>query len=178
MQKRIEKINQYFNDFKVCDGLVFISVDFPKKWQIPSNELLEEMFKTKYVNKNDGTGYYFFSPIENGIYNVFDTVDFTIEFNLNLEEKTKLLQEKTEELKKLFVELPIETLKTIEFKYSEKKPKNVRKNNKKKINDSEEILKTEITDNTDYSTTTVTADNNNENNSLLDFAQDLVNNEQ
>ena len=40
MQKRIEKINQYFNDFKVCDGLVYISVDFPKKWQIPSNELL------------------------------------------------------------------------------------------------------------------------------------------
>ena len=178
MQKRIEKINQYFNDFKVCDGLVFISVDFPKKWQIPSSELLEEMFKTKYVNKNDGTGYYFFSSIENGIYNVFDTVDFTIEFNLNLEEKTKLLQEKTEELKKLFVELPIETLKTIEFKYSEKKPKNIRKNNKKKSDDSEEILKTEITDNTDYSTTTVIADKNNDNNSLLDFAQDLINNEQ
>ena len=97
---------------------------------------------------------------------------------MSLEEKTKLLQEKTEELKKLFAELPIETLKTIEFKYSEKKPKNARKNNKKKNNDSEEILKTEISDNTDYSTTTVTADENNENNSLLDFAQDLVNNEQ
>ena len=37
------------------------------------------------------------------------------------------------------------------------------------------MLKTEITDNTDYSTTTVTAD---ENNSLLDFAQDLINNGQ
>lgn len=173
MQKRIEKINQYFNDFKVCDGLVFISVDFPKKWQIPSNELLEEMFKTKYVNKNDGTGYYFFSPIENGIYNVFDTVDFTIEFNLNLEEKTKLLQEKTEELKKLFVELPIETLKTIEFKYSEKKPKNTKKKNK--IENIE--IKSEVTGTTD-NTTIVTNGVNNENNSLLDFAQDLVNNEQ
>lgn len=178
MQKRIEKINQYFNDFKVCDGLVFISVDFSKKWQVPSNELLDEMFKVKYVNKNDGTGYYFFSPIENGMYNVFDAVDFTIEFNLNLEAKTMLLQEKIEELKKLFTELPIEILKTLEFKYSEKKPKNTRKNNKKKNINSEEILKTEITDNTDCSTTTVTADENNENNSLLDFAQDLINNEQ
>jgi hypothetical protein len=96
---------------------------------------------------------------------------------LSLEEKTKLLQEKTEELKKLFTELPIETLKTIEFKYSEKKPKNTRKNNKKKSSDSEEILKTEIADNPEYPTT-VTVDENNENNSLLDFAQDLVNNEQ
>ena len=177
MQKRIEKINNYFKDFKVSDGFVFISVTFPKKWQIPSNELLEEMFKVKCVNKNDGSGYYFFSQIENGMYNVFDSVDFTIDFNLSLEEKSNLLQEKIEELKSLFVELPIEVLRTIEFKYSTNQPKKNKRNAKKK-NDIKNIeIKSEVTGTTDE-TTTVTEEKNNENNSLLDFAQDLVNNEQ
>jgi hypothetical protein len=177
MQKRIEKINQYFNDFKVCDGLVFISVDFPKKWQIPSNELLEEMFKVKCVNKNDGSGHYFFSQIENGMYNVFDSVDFTIDFNLSLEEKSNLLQEKIEQLKSLFVELPIEVLRTIEFKYAVNQSKKSRKNTKKKDKIENIEIKSEVTGTTD-NTTIVTNGINNENNSLLDFAQDLVNNEQ
>lgn len=177
MQKRIEKINNYFNDFKVSDGLVFISVTFPKKWQIPSNELLEEMFKVKCVNKNDGSGHYFFSQIENGMYNVFDSVDFTIDFNLSLEEKSNLLQEKIEELKSLFVELPIEALRTIEYKYSTNQTKKNKRNAKKK-NDIKNIeIKSEVTGTTDE-TTIVTGEKNNENNSLLDFAQDLVNNEQ
>ena len=173
MQKRIEKINNYFNDFKVSDGFVFISVTFPKKWQIPSNELLEEMFKVKCVNKNDGSGHYFFSQIENGMYNVFDSVDFTIDFNLSLEEKSNLLQEKIEQLKSLFVELPIEVLRTIEFKYSVNQPKKTRKNTKKKNVGENEDLKTEVTGTTD-DTTTDTNEVNNENNSLLDFAQGLI----
>jgi hypothetical protein len=171
MQKRIEKINSYFTDFKISDGLAFITVNFSKKWQIPSNELLDEMFNVKCVNKNDGSGYYYFSPIENGLYNVFDAVDFTIEFNMNLEEKTNLLQEKINELKNLFVSLPIETLRTIKFKYNEKQTK---KNKKNKSND--EIVN-QVVDNTDYSETTVNnvVENINENNSLLEFAQELIN---
>lgn len=174
MQKRIEKINNYFNDFKVSDGFVFISVTFPKKWQIPSNELLDEMFKVKCVNKNDGSGHYFFTHIDNGMYNVFDSVDFTIDFNLSIEEKTNLLQEKIEQLKSLFVDLPIEVLRTIEFKYSVNQPKKSRKNTKKKDKIENIEIKTEVTGTTDE-TIIVTNEINNENNSLLEFAQDLVN---
>ena len=155
MQKRIEKINTYFTDFKVSEGLVYISVNFPKKWQVPSNELLDDMFKVKCVNKNDGTGYYFFSSIENGMYNVFDAVDFTIEFNVNLEEKTNLLQEKINELKSLFMTLPIETLRTIKFKYNEKQTKKSKKN---KSNEEQVSL---VNDNTDNSETTINNSNNN-----------------
>lgn len=169
MQKRIEKISQYFTDFKVSEGLVYITVKFNKKWQVPSNELLDEMFKVNYVKKNDGTGYYFFSAIENGMYNVFDAVDFTIEFNLNLEEKTNLLQEKINELKELFMVLPIETLRTIKFKYTEKRTKK---------NKTTEEPNKQVVDNTNFSNTgvTVTIEEKieNENNSLLEFAQELI----
>ena len=178
MEERINKIKKYFKSFEIVDGIAYTLVSFPKKWQVPSNEILMETFNVKTVLSEKGNGFYFCCEISNGIYPLFDAVDFTIDFNLNIEEKSELLIEKVNELKTIFAEKPIEVLRTIQFKYSEKKPKNIRKNNKKKNNDSEDILKSEITDNTDYSATTVTADKNNENNSLLDFAQDLVNNEQ
>ena len=172
MQDRIKKIEKYFRGFEISNDIVYIILDFPKKWQIPSAELLDEMFKVKAVNANNNDFLYFCSEINDGIYLVFDAAEFTINFNLTLEEKSQLLIQKVNELKELFAEKPIEVLKTIEFKYKEK-------NNKKNKIAKKEELETQVTSsNTDNTTTynnaeeTNVEETENTNNNLVDFIQE------
>ncbi len=170
MKERIEKIKQYFRGFEISDGIAFISVVFPKKWQIPNPEILKEMFNVKTVASEEKNGTYFFTEIDNGVLTVFDAVDFTVEFNVNIEKKSQLLMEKVEELKNIFAEKPIEVLRTIQFKYIEKQPRKNKKNKEKEI-------VSEIKDETNYETVSVSNEINNdtvEDDSLLDYAKELT----
>ena len=82
---------------------------------------------------------------------LFNIIDATIEYNLDLQKKLILFKEKTEELQEIFSNEDYETLKTIEFKITKKeaKKKIVRKPRKKtqekpKRNTTNKKSKTEI----------------------------------
>ena len=64
---------------------------------------------------------------------LFNLIDATIEYNLDLQKKLILFKEKTEELQEIFSNEDYETLKTIEFKITKKeaKKKTVKKTKKK-----------------------------------------------
>lgn len=182
MQDRILKIKEYFLGLEICDDIVFGKVDYPGKWIIPSEEVLNDMFKVKVVENNKGVGVFYCCELNNGVTPIFDAIDFTIDFNKTLEEKSKLLLEKVNELKTLFAEKPIEVLRTIEFKYNEKKSR-PKKNKKEEIDSTNDVvLETQVEDNNDYSnievknnTASTEAETVTETDSLMEYAIEYAN---
>lgn len=178
MQDRITKIKDYFRGLEICDGIVIVKIDYPGKWVIPSAQLLDELFKVKVVENKKEVGYFYCCEMINGVTPVFDAVDFTIDFNRNLEEKSELLKEKVNELKTLFAEKPIEVLRTIEFKYYEKKAKSKKSKKTEELmpNEEKDEYTQEVTDNTDYDTATISNSTPIDRDNLIDYAINLVNN--
>lgn len=155
MQKRIENVKEYFVAFNIAENTAYAQLRFPSKWDVPSNEILEENFNTRSAIESDGS-VYFFSDMSNGIMNVFDAVDFTIEYNKDLEEKSELFREKIEELKQIFATKTLEELRnltisvkevtTLPWKKSEKGDKKERKRGKDKpqIKEDEKVVNNEV----------------------------------
>lgn len=157
MQKRIENVKEYFVAFNIAENTAYAQLRFPSKWDVPSNEILEENFNTRSAIEGDGS-VYFFSDMSNGIMNVFDAVDFTIEYNKDLEEKSELFREKIEELKQIFATKTLEELRnltisvkevtTLPWKKSEKGDKKERKRGKDKpqIKEEEKVVNNEVSE--------------------------------
>ena len=125
IQKRIEKIKDYFYDMKMSmeDNIVYVQTKFPPNWTI--SELLEENFKVRGVDSKKGTQI-FFTELDNGFERVFDAIDYTVNLNLSALERLELFKQKVEELKTLFDSEDIDKLKRLEFtfkKVNNKKPK-------------------------------------------------------
>lgn len=120
VKERIEKISQYFVSMNVAEGIIYALTKFPNKWRIP-NEIPIDPYLTKTVYDKESGGYYFFIELESGFTPLFDAIDYTILINKEIEEKTNLLREKVDELKKLFSNESIEKLRTLEFVFSKQK---------------------------------------------------------
>jgi hypothetical protein len=69
------------------------------------------------VKDNNSNGHYFFTSLTNGADCVFDAIDDIIKFNQSIEEKTRLLKTKAQELKELFETEDIEKLRTLTFTF-------------------------------------------------------------
>lgn len=193
MQDRIIKINEYFVAFNIAEGISYIKVRFPNKWEIPNGEVLLENFNVKIATETNGE-IYFFSELINGTDVVFDAVDFVVDFNKDLEAKTLLFSEKINELKELFSTRTLSELQQLEIiikspipftikeettKDDKSKNKKGRRNNKKKevenneipssidtstIENNEEVVEPKLENGDDYKKGV----------SLLDYAQNLV----
>jgi hypothetical protein len=126
MQKRIEKIKDYFYDMKMSmeDKIVYVQTRFPSNWTI--SELLEDNFKVKGVDTKKGTQI-FFTELNNGFDKIFDAIDYTIDMNLSALERLDLFRKKVEELKELFDCEDIEKLKRLEFTFKKPDKKRTKK---------------------------------------------------
>lgn len=126
LQKNILNLGDYFKEMNIVENVIYILVAFPNKWLISNT--IKDNFNVnvtikKDYNKDNKFGYYFFTDFNDNADNLFDAINYTINFNLQAEEKIKLLLSKIEELKKIFDEEDINTLKTLQFKYKKKKNK-------------------------------------------------------
>lgn len=127
INNRIKKIGNFFQKMNIAEGIIFVSVVFPKEWQM--NSSVVEKFGVKIMNTEDGKGYYFATQIENGFTPVFDAIDKVIEFNEVAGIKKALFLEKIKELQNIFEEESLDVLQTIEFKYKKKKVSNKKDKN-------------------------------------------------
>lgn len=124
IKDRIEKLGSYFNSMNVAaeNGIIYVLVQFPKGWGC--SEVTEHNFNVKAVRDNENVGcFYFFANLEVGFDKVFDAIEYNIKFNEEAQAKVNLLREKIEELKNIFENEDINTLKTLEFKIKKKAPK-------------------------------------------------------
>ena len=127
IKERIEKLGSYFVSMNLSaeNGIIYVLVNFPKSWGC--SEVTEYNFNVKSV-KDDAPGYvYFFADMEVGFDKIFDAIEYNITFNQDAEAKVNLLKEKIEELKDIFENEDIDTLKTLEFKLKKKKNTKIKK---------------------------------------------------
>lgn len=130
---RIDKIRPYFISFNVVaeESAAYAVVRFPKGWKIPDVNALKANFKIELAPTSTG-GYLFASEISNGTEGIFDAIDYVVDFNKKVEERSGLLEAKIKELAALFASETLEKLKTLKFTFEPPKKggkKNVQKKN-------------------------------------------------
>ena len=127
INQRIKKISKYFIGMKVDklndDSYIYVNVKFPSKWSVNKQEILDNFGVT--VGMDNGGIYYFVADISDGFDVIFDAIDNIIEKMSIIEERNALFKQKIENLRELFEnnDIPIESLRTLEFKYKQPKKK-------------------------------------------------------
>ena len=117
VNERIRNVGKYFAVFNVHDGAVCVGVRFPEKWTLFDAQTICEEFNIQIKTKDNTT--FFLCDINDGFDPVFDAVDFIIEQNKSLEEKTTLLKQKVDELRTLFEQESLDRLKTLQFVFDD-----------------------------------------------------------
>ena len=146
IKERIKKLGAYFNNLNISseNNIIYVHVKFPKGWGC--SEVTEHNFNVKCVQDEIPGYFYFYADIEVGFDKVFDAIEYNIQFNEEAQAKVELLKIKVEELKNIFEEEDIETLKTLEFKVKKKKQTKLKR--KKETNHTQqeinEVYQTQI----------------------------------
>lgn len=173
LQDRIEKIKPFFKGFNVDakEGVSVLLVKFPDSWQIPGS--IVQAFKLQTETRQEGI--YFVTETENGIEGLFDAVDYVIQYNQSIIEKSELLREKIGELKDIFVRESIEKLKSLQFTFGDK-PITPKKNVKGGKKTTDKKVKEEPTQEEETVKTPIVAEendnsSNNDDNDLMSLAK-------
>ena len=146
IKERIKRLETYFKEMQITsiDGkqVIYVVVTFPNGWVVDDeivNKYDVTFQKGQYQNE-----YYFCTEIENGEDKVFDAIEYNIEKMKEAIERSKLLTEKTLELKKIFENenISLSQLKTLKITYDEILelviPKNSEKDNKEEKKETNE----------------------------------------
>ena len=123
LQTRIDKVKEYFRGIEYTSGLFIVKVEYKPKWNVfqPNGGSISVT-----VDDNIPNLYYYYGDSTIDYNDFFDLIDETIKFNMEAEDKVALMREKYAELKELFVNEDLETLKTLTFTLKKKKPKKVK----------------------------------------------------
>ena len=147
LQDEIMKLGDYFRGIEYFNDALIVKVNFPRKWQVyPS---ADGNIKPAKSENADGEYYYYGNMNIVSLDDIFGLIKETIESNKDMESKMKLLTEKANELKELFIQNSYEKLLNLRFVFEEIKPeKPKRKYTKKKKKEEEEnnVVVVETTD--------------------------------
>ena len=136
-EKRIKELSNYDISFEIKQGYYHIAIKYDEGWNIlsPENESI-------YLEERDGIYHYIASTDSVKIEDIFNVIDSTIEYNLDLQKKLILFKQKTEELQQLFSNEDYDVLQTIEFTLKKKKEiKKTTKKTKSKVDKKEKVAK-------------------------------------
>jgi hypothetical protein len=179
LSERIEKIKPFFVNFNVdsTDGASVLLVRLPQGWQVPNT--VTKDFEVQTAVRQEGT--YFVVELDKGTDVLFDAVDFVIEYNQSIIEKSELLKEKINELKEIFIKNPMEKLKILEFTFPPQKKgskKTVKQTSAsteiKKEAPAEETLEENVNAEAEIENTDEAGISGAEDNSLMEMAKGLL----
>ena len=134
LNEQLIRLSSYKINFNIYEGTVIISLEYPKDWtvlQVNSNDI--------QTTSENGRQFYWV-PLQTDVEKVFELIDETIEYNKDIEAKSELFRQKIDEMRKIFLEEDLHTLKTMEFKMKKKKLP------KKKVMEGKEDNITEVND--------------------------------
>lgn len=134
LNEQLIRLSSYKINFNIYEGTVIISLEYPKDWtvlQVNSNDI--------QTTSENGRQFYWV-PLQTDVEKVFELIDETIEYNKDIEAKSELFKQKIDEMRKIFLEEDLHTLKTMEFKMKKKKLP------KKKVTEEKEDNITEVND--------------------------------
>ena len=134
LNEQLIRLSSYKINFNIYEGTVIISLEYPKDWtvlQVNSNDI--------QTTSENGRQFYWV-PLQTDVEKVFELIDETIEYNKDIEAKSELFKQKIDEMRKIFLEEDLQTLRTMEFKLKKKKLP------KKKVTEEKEDNITEVND--------------------------------
>ena len=141
LEEKIASLSEYGLGFRTYEGNYIFYITYKEGWAViqPSDEEIKFMKDDKNPNT-----YYYVTKIGDmtRFQGIFDTIDETIMYNKEIEDKNVLFKEKTEELFQLFIDTPIEKLRTLEFTFPLQK-KTTKRQTKPKATKKEEEKKEE-----------------------------------
>lgn len=114
--ERINRLGELFNSIRITKDIMYINVNFPDKWVIPTN--LPSYFSG--IKRVEKEGYQCFCA--EPTYDVdilFDVVDYIVKFNDEIEKKLALYSIALKNLKQLFNQEGLEKLSTLQFVFAE-----------------------------------------------------------
>lgn len=115
LEEKLISLSEYGISFRTYKNNFIITITYSDGWSVikPSDE------KIKFLKDKDNANTYYYATEVNSdmthLEGIFNTIDETISYNKEIEEKTLLLKSKIDELSKLFVDTPIADLKRLEF---------------------------------------------------------------
>lgn len=135
LNEQLIRLSSYKINFNIYEGTVIISLEYPKDWTV-----LEINSSDIQTTSENGRQFYWV-PLQMDVEKVFELIDETIKYNKDIEAKSELFKQKIDEMRKIFLEEDLQTLRTMEFKMKKKKlPKKKvteeKKNNITEINDA------------------------------------------
>lgn len=134
LNEQLIRLSSYKINFNIYEGTVIISLEYPKDWTV-----LEINSSDIQTTSENGRQFYWV-PLQTDVEKVFELIDETIEYNKDIEAKSELFKQKIDEMRKIFLEEDLQTLRTMEFKMKKKKLP------KKKVTEEKENNITEIND--------------------------------
>jgi len=112
IQKRIDNLQPYFKGLKVAEDYKIVELTIKKNWDV---ENTEDIMSTQKESK-DGGIYTMFYSITKSFDEILDFVEEkVINYNLEIEEKERLLKAKVEELKRVFESKSLDELNNLKF---------------------------------------------------------------
>ena len=135
LYKEFSALLPYLQSVRKLESYLSFDVSFPTTWKLPKR-FVDEDKVMEQSSKIDGERFFsFVSEIsEDSVGVISDNLKNIIQYNLELEEKDKLFQNKVNELKTIFEKQNLNNLKDLSF---EMKPKTT----KIKLDDGEESVK-------------------------------------
>ena len=128
LNEQLIRLSSYKINFNIYEGTVIISLEYPKDWTV-----LEINSSDIQTTSENGRQFYWV-PLQMDVEKVFELIDETIEA------KSELFKQKIDEMRKIFLEEDLQTLRTMEFKMKKKKLP------KKKVTEEKENNITEVND--------------------------------
>ncbi len=140
LQERMNDMKPYFRGIEMYNDALMVKVVMPANWKCyPS---ADGKIKVTPSENDPNMTYYYADSNESSYEEMFDLIEETIKANQDIVLKLKLLKDKVEELKELFSKHTYDELQTIQFSFTEKKPKRkyTRKKNKTETAENNEVV--------------------------------------
>jgi hypothetical protein len=135
LYKEFSSLLPYLQSVRKLENYLSFDVSFPNTWKLPKKYVDEEKVMEQSSKVENHRFFSFVSEIsEDSVGVISDNLKNIIRYNLELEEKDKLFQNKVNELKTIFEKQNLNNLKDLSF---EMKPKTT----KIKLDDGEESVK-------------------------------------
>lgn len=131
LQDKLISLSDYKIGFTMYDEKFLVSITYKDTWSVIMPEDKEITFMKD--EKHDNI-FYYTTPLNGDpqhLQHIFDTIDETIAYNKELEDKVVLFNSKIEEMQDIFSKKSIDELRTMEFTFKTQKRK-AKKTNKKK----------------------------------------------
>ena len=125
LYKEIKNFGNYFNSIRIHENLLIVDLILPSNWEdekilrqttIKDGENTVQLKVNKRGDNSKAVSFYSIFD-ENGTSSLVTEIKKVIKWNKDLEEKNRLLEEKIIEMKKIFIENNIDSLRNLKIDF-------------------------------------------------------------